>query len=333
MLTNIFSRTMLAQPAPFTGVDTAGWPWKHVVRLAHHHLLAPRLYAQLRESNVLNQAPASAAASLSHGALEAAQSHTLHEALAPKLLTRLEALGCRPVVLKGFLLARLFYEHPEQRPFHDLDLLFRPEQREATERFFEGNGFCRSPGNFKFEANAHKTEYVYKSNPALIVECHYQLGYGKFTTDDVWDRIKAYTLKTPGSEATVWHLAPEDEYLFLVFHAAIQHRFQKLGWLLDLAMMQRKSALSTAKLQAQARLSNLEPALGATHYFLKHFAQVPHLGELPPNPRLDRWFARITDGSIENSLLKKAGLRALTQGSWLSLLQYGAQRQWALVRK
>ncbi|MBI3556692.1 MAG: nucleotidyltransferase family protein [Deltaproteobacteria bacterium] len=326
MLTEIFSRTLLDDPMPFAGLDISRWPWDRVVWLAHHHLLAPRLYGLLKQSGEFEKVPPRAATSLSHGALEVAHSHVIHEALAPKLLSALEAYGLRAVVLKGFVLARRYYARPEQRPFHDLDLLFPATQRQAVESFFEGNGFRRSSGSYKFEANAHKVEFTSLANPALVVECHFQLGYGKFALAGACERAVSTKLSTSGSEAKVWHLAAEDEYLFLVFHAAIQHRFQKLGWLLDLALIQRRKPFSVQH-------ENFGAALATTHYFLNHFAGLTGISAQPRNASLDRWFSRVADGSIEKSFIRKAGLRALTQGSWTSLLRYGAQRQWAMVRK
>jgi hypothetical protein len=72
--------------------------------------------------------------------------------------------------------------------------------------------------------------------------------------------------------ARIWTLSPEDEFLYLCLHAA-GHRFERIGWLCDLALLLERHGLALDWPTVEARAAAL-PARGALRLTLFHLQQL-----------------------------------------------------------
>lgn len=330
MITAVFSELLKECPDLSVLPAPDEWPWQQVAPLAHHHLLAPTLHRALRETGIERGVPVDAWRGLEHAVLQTHHLHALYGAVASELLAMLEGQAIRPVVLKGLGIARRFWKHPEDRPFRDLDLLFDAADRRKVELFFIRNGYRRASEGPVFEANEAKSEFELIRNPAVVVECHFGLGYGKFKIEANIANCGKHSTERGDDKLSFRCLGSEDEYLYLMYHCAVQHRFQKLGWLLDLALLRRSGAVDAAVVESRAAAAGMHEAMRMTDYFLGRFAGVPELAPPRVSRGLDRWFELIVDGSIEQSKWHKARLRARTHGGWARAVRYGLQRHQAL---
>ncbi len=155
-------------------------------------------------------------------------SHQAAEALRAML-----AGGIRPVVLKGWSLADRLWPRPWMRPPGDLDVLVEEEALGDTIRVLAQLGFRPSQGEVPGRWRPVPSGIdMWRSGPGVSVDVHTRLfrtvGSG-FAARDVLSRA------TPGSllGVPVRLLAPADEILFLLIHAA-KHGAVRAKWMLDL---------------------------------------------------------------------------------------------------
>jgi hypothetical protein len=150
--------------------------------------------------------------------------------------------GIVPAALKGPVLAERFYPEPALRPSSDLDLLVSPAQLAPAVDALLALGFRRAdPLQDAYQLRRHHHVQLHRT-PGPAVELHYRASsaFGaSFPADELLARASAH--RTAGG-TDVRVLAPEDELLTLAVHAA-GHRFERLGWLLDLRLLLARVAL------------------------------------------------------------------------------------------
>lgn len=323
----ILAQTLQERPTLALRGDEPGFG--ELLRLIHLHFMGPFFLRTFREQGFLQQLAPELEKQVKHEEYHLLRLHALNEHYLFKLVKDFRALNLEPVPLKGWWLAHRLYEIPEERYFSDIDLLFPPGKESQVDDYFRSQGFEPNRETLKFAANKWKREYFLPSEPLLKVECHFSLGYGPFMFKDCWDGLARETVKlSTGATETLLKLSALDEYLFLVFHGGVQHRYQRLVWLLDLARFERCEPLDWQQLEIKAKKLNLTPALKGTRYFLSRF------GGLPPsvkaNPLLDEWFAKIVRFEIETSLRNRFGVRSLFYpNGMLGSLKYAFQHRCA----
>ena len=294
------------------------------VDLIQHHLLGSRLFRFISQHESESVFSANAQERALKAYLNSSRMHTLAELEISRLASFFGQEKIEAVFIKGWVYAKRYYAYPEDRPFFDIDILFRIEDRPRVEALLPELSLQRALHPGRFFANQDKIDLFHARNPSIRVECHFALGYRKYALKGHWGRLEDYRFKG----TSLFHLSLLDEYLYLIYHAVVQHRFQKLGWLLDLAQMRRQSDLSFQNILNEARKYNLTRAVQWAESFLFHFCGVG-TGE-GAQPDLETWFHDIATGEIENSLLKRARLRAMMQGGWGPLIKYALMKEWAI---
>lgn len=279
-------------------------PWRELVALACPHGLASRLYRLLARDGMLSRLPDEERRTLREHHLRALQLHLLVRPALASLRGRFATEGIDTVPLKGVAFAERYYPAVEDRGFYDLDLLFRPDDRRRVSDILIECGYRKVEGGIEFAANAHKTEWVQEANSNVVVECHFGLGERRFALRG-------------GLE-----LPPLEEYLFLVFHAGVQHRFQNLIWLLDLTQMRARHGFDQAELRERAAALALDAPL----------AMIDRFAALGAEAGRDPWFRRLALRAPDASWALRARLRASLMGGWLSVADYLARRQVATWR-
>ena len=193
--------------------------------------------------------------------------------------------GCDVVVLKGgALLCHSYREAPGVRYLSDLDLMVRQEHLPEVIAVLESIGYSSKNG----------LEYHHKSSP-LVVDLH---------TDPLSRLSPAFAFSVPelwaGSLVLdkeryrhLRRLGREDQYLHLALHA-LKHGYERLGWLVDLAVLHDDFEVET--LLERARRCHAERVLSYTFHLLEALFGLP-LPEFQDRlPRLNR---------IERAYLKK----------------------------
>jgi hypothetical protein len=128
-------------------------------------------------------------------------------------------------------------------------------------------------------------------------------------------------------EHSIRRLCFEDEFLYLAFHLGVQHRFQKLVWLLDLARMRKSRECDFSmmeKIRIRAESMGMKNCLKMIDCFLD---AISNSSNMPIS--MEKWFQRIASAKVEDSFLLKFRLRAYLQGGWIKLFRYLWARQWA----
>ena len=319
------------QGAPKTPVLGTTADTESVLRLLHQHFLGSRFFRLFQAADLISELPRGLVESVRNDALYSVQQHAAARLQVLELADSFGRRGVPIVFLKGWLLAQRLYEFPEERFFKDIDILLPPDSRRVATEIFTRAGFLEILEDLKFSANRHKISFKPSTPRGFEVECHFGLGYGSHKKADYWDRLGAY--RTPSGDSLL-HLGALDEYLYLLFHGGRQHRFQRLGWLLDLAQFHRKGLIDSGAIAAAASRLGLAKCWEVTAYFLMRHAGTK-LGNtaFPPEPCWDKWFEKIACFEVEGSLRNRLGVRRLfADAGMASVLRYGLSHAVAQVK-
>lgn len=144
--------------------------------------------------------------------------------------------GLVGVVLKGPLFAERYYARPSARATSDVDLLVDPKDLDRASEVLTRIGYVAAEGleEDRFRREHHHLHF--SRGDALPLELHFH-GYTGFGEILASPPLMARRQAASGFHA-LFVLAPEDELVFLAVHAAM-HRFVRLGWLYDLALLTR----------------------------------------------------------------------------------------------
>lgn len=138
----------------------------------------------------------------------------------PRILAAFSEAGLRVLPVKGNVL-RALYARPDYRQMSDIDLIVPHEQLVQTEQLMQQLGYQTQPGV------EEENELDCSLPPYLHVEVHDTLlktndeNYRYYA--DIWQRAEP-DADLPG----VFHLRPEDEYLYLLLHF-LQHYVEAGG--------------------------------------------------------------------------------------------------------
>ena len=157
-------------------------------------------------------------------------------------LRDLDAAGIRAVPWKGPLLAERAYGDLALRQFYDLDILVPPAQLRAARDLLVAKGFRPEKQMTHVEEETYvehqgelelvrETDGLWLELHTAIVPTYYARGR---SSADLWERIRPTRL----GRVMVWALDEVDELEALCVHGS-KHRWDRLAWILDVAMMSR----------------------------------------------------------------------------------------------
>jgi hypothetical protein len=150
----------------------------------------------------------------------------------------LEAAGVRAVSLKGPLLAERLYAPPFARPSVDLDLLVAKADFGPAREALANASWDRLVDADEARALAvhHHVQLVSPSQPSLELHFAATSAFGAVLAAEP---LLARAADFQGSRLRCPILESADEVVYLATHAAA-HRFERLGWLFDLALVLRQ---------------------------------------------------------------------------------------------
>lgn len=199
--------------------------------------------------------------------------HDAYLAMVSRIDDVLSRAGITAVALKGAFLAERVYPRPASRGATDIDLLVRETDADVVMRAVEEIGYARSgdPRDARARREHHHVVLVHEHAPPLEIHFHAIRAFGAvLRSEPLIERSIPYE----GANA-IRVLASGDELLYLALHAA-WHRFGRLGWLHDLALLIRKMTddeLGEARERAGAL--GFSRVLAFTAFLLSEVSDVP----------------------------------------------------------
>jgi hypothetical protein len=268
-------------------------------QVLHNHNLAARAY-RIHSTNSNDLKNKAFWGDLEKAYLTSMQSTNMFLSLANQLKSNFEKNNIEYAFIKGPVLAQRIYHHPYDRVFHDLDLFIPKASSKEVIKLLEGLGYVLQNRGGKFYANKDKLEFFFQDDPKLCVEVHFALGYEKYqVTPQIFiDKKSGFPV-----------IDEIHDFQFLLFHAGVQHRFQKLTWLLDLALFEDHFKTQASKVFEQLNNSShpLHRCYGIMTTILNFYKHASPC-ELPPD-----WVSALIDEG-DLSKWQIAALRMKIQG-------------------
>ena len=212
--------------------------WRQLLAQAQLHGMAPLVFWRLAHADLLAAIPAPIAAAFKGAYMQTLINNRRMQAVFQEVVGALGAADIPVMALKGLALARRYYPDVALRPMTDMDMLVRQEDvpraiaalRRLGFRAADGMG---SPSGFYSFTSA---VVAYARPRSLSIEMHWEL-FGRtvyrqsLPAAQVWDRALEITI----FDQSVRYLRPRDELWYLCIHAAVEHRLERLIWLVDIA--------------------------------------------------------------------------------------------------
>ncbi|HUF87241.1 MAG TPA: nucleotidyltransferase family protein [Thermohalobaculum sp.] len=246
--------------------------WHDFARLViERHRVAPPVLAALEKLDMA--VPAEVLDRIRAEARANALAALAQKAETSRLVARLAALGCRPMLLKGWPLAEEIAGSAAARHSKDLDLYIRLDELDACYRVLAGLGYA--------PVSEHRGRLPLIGDPALASECndlalvrpdgaqvevHWRSHHFRGWLDlrEICGEGRAWAIDGTGLSVRVPSVT--GNLLYLALHGQ-QHAWLRLKWLHDIALILRQldDAALRAALEAAAPAAVERPLVGAVH--------------------------------------------------------------------
>ena len=322
--------------------------------LGRQHLVAPILHGALA---ALVPPDAPGMTELGDDRLSAVGNHLRTLADLARLKPVLESMGARWAVVKGPVLAEVFYPRPDLRSYDDLDVLVDPSQFGEVVDALESLGARLLDQNWPLIRSSGRGELSLVLWHGTVLDLHWDLitertvraGF-QVRTRDLLDRTRMVDV----ASIPVPTLGVGDTLLYLALHSLLAGG-DRLGWFADVSAVMsvdgaltladwRRAEVAGTALPAAIILDRVRRVIGDPHAStsLANAPRTPSWGRLvalsdrmrPPEmlPRAlsMRILARSTRGTSRRSLT--AGARSVLDDAALPLLHQVAKRRRPGVR-
>lgn len=265
-----------------------GLDWDYLLQIGKAHGLAPLLYYHLHRidhEHRITQSIIDQLHNIYYSNL--ARNILLHDELS-RILKSFEEKEIPVVALKGIALAELVYKNVALRPMADVDLLVQKRNLSETMKTLFKLGFEILPQEkrvtIKYMNESHLVKHQENLHlPILIINIHWDLtaparfkGTTKINTQQMISRAR------PGKVAysNILFMAPEDQILWVIYHATFQHPFIGLLQLCDVAELIKLNE-NELDWKSLVRRAKNERIATATYYLLSSAKKL--LGAPVPN--------------------------------------------------
>ncbi len=222
-----------ATPEEIKGALRPGLDWKRVLEEAAGNRLAPMLYHNL-EKVKFDNVPPEVVESLRTEYFATAKRNLLASYELSVILKALLDAQIKAIVLKGMALAETVYRDTVPRPFSDIDLLIRGEDKHKTESKLSVLGYELSHDTHVKFSEQFRVALMYVNGDKTPIDLHWRLiglPYSRYIdADSLWRG--ACPLSIEGVEALA--LSPEDLLIHLCLHIS-KENYTQLLWLIDIS--------------------------------------------------------------------------------------------------
>ena len=234
-----FGGRTLPVPAAPRADPGADHDWPAIFELARHHRLAPLLAGAIPPETPMG-APLGTAGgpTVLDWQRDVARQSLLATARMLAITRHFEKAGIDLLVLKGPAQAMLLFGNPQARSCRDIDLLVRPEQKEAAIALLRGLGYGTRPDLLERHVNAI---FLASETGGPPVELHTQLSEGDIAFPGrVLDPFR-HSGELTINGRRVRTLSPGATIAYAAHHAA-RHHWSRFYWLADLMAATRRPA-------------------------------------------------------------------------------------------
>ncbi|MBA7682713.1 hypothetical protein ES703_91065 [subsurface metagenome] len=290
-----------------------GLDWDYVLQMGKAHGLAPLLYYHLHRIDHNHRIPQPIMDQLHNIYYSNLARNLLLYNESSRVLKSFEEKGIPVVALKGLVLAELVYRNVALRPMADVDLLVQKRTLPETMKTLFKLGFKIQPQEkrvtvkYMNELHLVKHQENVKHLPSLIINIHWDLtaparfkGTTKINTQQMISKAR------PGKVAysNILVMTPEDQILWVIYHATFQHPFIGLLQLCDVAEL-IKLEENELDWQVLVKTSRNGRIATAAYYFLSSSKKL--LGAPIPNWVLQALAPNLLKRHLLNILFVKSG--------------------------
>jgi hypothetical protein len=220
-------------PEEIKGALRPGLDWELMMEKAAQNRIAPILFHNL-EKVIFDSVPPEVVESLRIKYFATAKRNLLASYELSGILKALLDAQIKVIVLKGAALSETLYRDTVPRPFVDIDLLIRGEDKHRTEAKLSLLGYeLSNKCHVKF-AEQFGVALTYVNGDKPPIDLHWRLiesPYSKYIdADSLWR--SAVPLNIGGVEALT--LSPEDLLIYLCLHIS-KENYNQLLWLIDIS--------------------------------------------------------------------------------------------------
>jgi hypothetical protein len=239
LLSKLLHFTVANPPGSDSGARYAAIPkkdaatWSAALDETRAHRTAPVLGYMLRSTGMDRMVPAPYDTAFGNDYRQTLAANTLLMHTLGQLMPALAEAGVRPIVLKGALLADVYYPDLGTRPMGDIDLLFRAEESPAAHQVFRAMGFAPRSENNSNDA------IVFCNSRGITCDVHHRFNlFPPEMRDEITEEEAMPSLA--GQPVKCWE--PNAQLVHLLVHLCGHRRKSGLiiGWLLDLAFVVRR---------------------------------------------------------------------------------------------
>ena len=214
--------------------------WERVAQTAEFHGLSPLLLRTLRAAGI--SLPSDVATKMEHWNAATVRQNLYLTSELLRVHGALKERGIETIPLKGPALASQIYGDLGLRPFSDIDLLVRREQRPEAESAIKELGYepeFAIPPEHRERWLRHQCELTFRRSGTTRLELHWDIAHPHFALDSgvehFWSRLSTVRI----GDVVLPNLSPQDLLFTLIVHGT-RHAWSHMMWLVDVAELLRR---------------------------------------------------------------------------------------------
>lgn len=217
--------------------------WPYLLKISKQHSIAPLFYYNLQRMKLEEFLPNPTLQEYRRMYYGLGHQNIQYFSELNRILSLLEDLDIKAIVLKGAALAQLVWKNTALREMQDIDLLIREEDiTKAVKRLPEFD-YVYLTNKPLAEWNRKEKKHlppIYNPNNGIVTELHHNIlspqNHFQVNISELWSRAQAVKL----GDINALILCPEDMIIHLSFHFSIgYHAFGRIRDLADITQIQK----------------------------------------------------------------------------------------------
>ncbi|MBN1930029.1 MAG: nucleotidyltransferase family protein [Desulfobacterales bacterium] len=270
--------------------------WKDFQEKTYAHRIAPLVYSNLKQLDLLNFVPKPVIRALEMSLVYTSRANIMMGEELKKILCVFNERGISCIVLKGHaFIETIYHKNPAVRPLRDIDLLLKKNEVKEAGLVLKQMGYQfynRSMGEHLYrESHFHLPFQKRVKDNCFHVELHWHLIAPDIPVNLNMDdfRQRAVEIDFFGTKADVLH--PEDALIYLIWHSSL-NGFNELLSLADFLYLIKYHNPSWGKMISRIRDSQLDIPLYWMSYITYRLSNFNLMSTLDIDP-ISKIFTKI----------------------------------------